>query len=179
MFYYLIFFMNEKHVSLALFNLFEMLGYNQFKENTVFGSAALVLKKKYPNAGDIDILATEFGFEYAKDVLGEKNIPVDFLFIANRESVALGACMSFKIKNDKFDIFNGRYDYVLNLSGSLEKKEKLLIYGIPVHVRPQELIKEDLWYELAELDAASQETEGIKNRKRKISERLNYLEKNC
>ncbi len=171
--------MKEKQVSLALFNLSEMMGYDQFKENIVFGSAALVLKRKYPDAGDIDIITSEIGFEYAKDALKEKNIPAEFLFIANRESVALGACMSFKIKNDKFDIFNGRYGYVLNLSGDLRNKEKLLIYGIPVYVRPSELIKEDLHYEFVELDAASQETEGIKNRKRKIKERLDYLKKNC
>lgn len=170
--------MIKQEASLAVFELCNLLGHNYFRSNTIIGSTALVLKGKYPQAGDIDILSTEYDFEYAKDIIREKVIPADFLFVANRDSIAFGACMSFKIKNNTFDIFNGRYGYVLDLSGNLKKKERILIYGIPVYVRPSEMIKEDLWYELAELDAES-EDEGIKNRKIKIRERLGYIEKNC
>lgn len=170
--------MNHENISTALSQLYNELFKRDFsKENIVFGSAALVLKKKYPEAGDIDIMTTKDGFDYAFGVLKTKGVPVKLGMIITRESVNFDAYMRFEYKNNRFDIFDGRHAYKILSCG--DKKETLLIHGVPINIRPPKMINEDLHYVLAELDAESSETEGIISKRRKIRNVIGYLKKQC
>lgn len=164
--------MDKKQVDCAISGFFGLVGHKNSEEYTFFGGSAWV-EKGYPHTSDIDILATNTGFELAMQKTQDNNNFVTYRTLKGKsDSIER---MRFELSGVNFDIFHVNYVEGF-LSSGFDKKEKFDLNNFSIYLRPIDCLKEDVMKVLLHLDGLD-DSERICAKRATLHSRLYFYEK--